>query len=209
MQGQINLNTSLGISIYNLIKDYHITNILEIGTWNGYGSTMCVIRSIIDNKKQCNFISIEANYSQFTLASLNLKNYKKYVQLLYGRITNIEDLVSLDDYDSSFFIQYPKTLQKKWYQTDIKQHHDAPNIYDKIISMTNNTIDLLILDGGEYCTYGEFDKLKDISNFIVLDDTNTIKNYKAAEVIRSSSSVFKIVEDNRYDRNGYMICQKV
>jgi len=209
MQGQINLNTNLGIAIYNLIKDYDIKNILEIGTWNGYGSTMCIIRSLIDNAKNCNFISVEANHSQFMLASSNLKNYQEYVKLLYGRITSLKDLVSLEDYDSSFFLQYSKAIQEQWYQVDVEQHHNSPYIYDEIISMTNNNIDLLILDGGEYCTYGEFSKLKNISNFIILDDTNTIKNYKAAEEIRSCKNIFKIIEDNQYDRNGYMICQRV
>lgn len=206
-QGQINLNTKLGNYIYNIIKDYNIKNILDIGTWNGYGSTMCCLQSIIDNNKHCNFISMEANYEQFLLAKSNLKDYTKYIKLIYGRITDLYDLVLLEDYDESFFSLYSKDIQKQWYQKDVDQHTYTPYVYDKIITMLNNHIDLLILDGGEYCTYGEFNKLKNIVNFIVLDDINTIKNYKTAEIIRNSPDKYMILEDNISDRQGFMICR--
>jgi hypothetical protein len=208
MKGQINLDTKLGQHIYNIIKNHDIKTILDIGTWNGYGSTMCCLQSIIDNNKNCNFISVEANHEQFLEAKLNLKNYVKYVQLFYGRITHLNDLVSLNDYDESFFTLFNKDLQEQWYQVDVNQHATAPYIYDTIISIMNNHINLLISDGGEYCSHGEFNKLKDIVDFIILDDTNTIKNYNTAEIIRKSPDQYEILADDTNERNGFMVCRK-
>ena len=74
--------------------------------------------------------------------------------------------------------------------------------------MKQINIDLLILDGGEYCSYGEFNKLKDIVDFIILDDTNTIKNYKTAEIIRKSPDQYEILADDTNERNGFMVCRK-
>ena len=206
--GQINLDSSLGQHIYKLTILPDTKNIIDIGTWNGFGSTLCVIQAIIDtNKQNYQAISIEANYKQFLLAKSNLALYEKYINILYGRITNIEDLISLNDYDDTFFKLYSRQLQEQWYAVDVKQHTEAPNIYNNIIQKISH-IDLLILDGGEYCSYGEFLKLEPISKIIVLDDINTIKNHKAALVLRNSKD-HKILYDNPNSRNGYLIAQKI
>lgn len=39
--GQINLNTKFGKLIKKYLEDDNIKSILEIGTWNGFGSTKC------------------------------------------------------------------------------------------------------------------------------------------------------------------------
>lgn len=206
--GQINLDSALGQYIYNITKLPEIKTIIDIGTWNGLGSTMCVIQGIIDSHKE-NYraISIEANYEQFLSAKSNLVLYEKYIQLLYGRITNSEDLVSLNDYDDTFFSLYSRQLQEQWYQVDLKQHKTAPNIYNDIMKQMSQ-IDLLILDGGEYCSYGEFTKLEPIAKYIILDDTRTIKNYKAAKILRNSTK-YRILCDDIFSRNGYLVAQKI
>ena len=71
----------------------------------------------------------------------------------------------------------------------------------------NNNIDLLILDGGEYGTNAEFNKLKDISKIIILDDTTTIKNYKNAQTIRNSNGLFRIINDDINVRRGIMVAK--
>lgn len=206
--GQINLHSSLGQCIYKFTTLPETQNIIDIGTWNGLGSTMCIIQAIIDsNKQNYQAISIEANYEQFLLAKSNLTLYEKYINLVYGRITDVEDLVSLNDYNDNFFKLYPRQLQEQWYAVDIKQHTEAPNIYNDIIQKISH-IDLLILDGGEYCSYGEFLKLEPISKIIVLDDINTIKNHKAALILRNSKA-YEILYDNPNSRNGYLIAQKI
>lgn len=209
MQGQINLDSILGQYIYNYTKKSSTINILDIGSWNGLGSTMCVIKSLIDNpKKIFNFITIEANYKQYTVAKENLIKYTEYVDIYYGRLTDTKDLVSLDDYDDSFFNIYPKSLQQKWYEVDVEQSYTTPYIFQEILEQMTNSIDLVIFDGGEYCTHGEFLKLQSYSKILILDDTNTIKNYKNAEIIRKSNK-YKIIEDNKYDRNGYLIAERL
>ena len=42
MAGQINRGTELGEMIYNLAQDTQYKNYVEIGTWNGEGSTQCL-----------------------------------------------------------------------------------------------------------------------------------------------------------------------
>lgn len=208
MQGQINIDTELGLTIYNYSKQKNIKNILDIGTWNGYGSTMCIIKGIIDsNKKDYNFISVESDYKQALLAQSNLENYSSYVKLMFGTIADVEDLVSLNDYGELFYSEYPRSLQEQWLKAEVEQYNSSPCIYDQIIDSMNNNIDLLILDGGEYGTNAEFNKLKDISKIIILDDTTTIKNYKNAQTIRNSNGLFSIINDDINVRKGIMVAK--
>jgi hypothetical protein len=51
-KGQINMDTEFGTTIYNIIKNNDdINNIFEVGTWNGQGTTVCIMNGLIDKKK--------------------------------------------------------------------------------------------------------------------------------------------------------------
>jgi len=65
--GQINMNGKLGNEIYNICKKEEYCNIFEVGTWNGQGSTICVMNAII-NKPNSILYSIESDINQFRKA---------------------------------------------------------------------------------------------------------------------------------------------
>jgi hypothetical protein len=44
--GQINMNGNMGRQIYNICAMPNIKNIVEVGTWNGQGTTVCVMNAI-------------------------------------------------------------------------------------------------------------------------------------------------------------------
>jgi len=202
-QGEINRRSILGDMIYDYASEPDIKTIVDIGTWNGLGTTKCVIDAIIDsNKSDYKFISIEANENAFPLAKKNLAEYNEYVDLQFGRITNVDDLTHPKDYDTSLFQQFPYEMQLQWFEVTLQEHETAPYIFDKL----PDNIDLLILDGGEYSTYGEFVKLKDRFRTVILDDTNTIKNYNNANYLRRSD-MYTVIYDNPNDRNGCMVAK--
>lgn len=209
IQGQVGIETSLGRYLYNLSMRDDLKNIVDIGTWNGLGTTKCIIDGIFNsNKKDYNLVSIEVNKEKHFEAKNNLSKYiDNNVKLMYGRITEKDELVNLNDYDDSFFYSYSRNIQEQWYKQTLIEHTETPNIYNKLLEITS-FIDLLVLDGGEYCTYGEFRKLKQISKFVVLDDTNTIKNFRSAEEIRNSKN-YEVIEDNRTERHGFLIAKNL
>ena len=51
MRGQINLDDEAGLHIKNICKREDVNTIVEIGTWNGMGSTFCVYESIKNTEK--------------------------------------------------------------------------------------------------------------------------------------------------------------
>ena len=78
--GQINMDTSIGKMLYAFAQDDNITNILEIGTWNGLGSTKCIVSGLQNRKTPYTFYSLECNEEKCNSAK-NL--YKMYLMYIY------------------------------------------------------------------------------------------------------------------------------
>ena len=63
--------------------------------------------------------------------------------------------------------------------------------------------DVVLLDGGEFSTYSEFLKLKEITKTLILDDTNELKNRKVLQALNNDSRWQAEIISN--DRNGFAI----
>ena len=201
-EGQINYeNNKLGQSIVNLVSQPDVKIIVEIGTWNGLGTTRCVLQGLSEGKKQdYSFISIECNSDMHIQAIQNLSSViNKNINLLYGRIISEEE--TLNWFDKSIL----NSEQLSWLQQDLEWLRVIPNVLDKI----PNIIDLLILDGGEFSTYPEWQRLKDRVKYVALDDTNMLKCSKIREEVLASDE-YKVLEDDlQGSRYGYMIFERV
>jgi hypothetical protein len=117
-------------------------------------------------------ISVEANARLHRQAQKNLKRFRKlgFLSLLYGSVVTESQLLKSN----------LSPTEELWLNADQRDITDSPNIRDIIPS----DIDLLILDGGEFSTYAEYQTLKPlVSSFILLDDTNTRKCQKIIEEI--------------------------
>jgi len=179
MTGQININTPLGKYIYDISKKPEVKTIVEIGTWNGCGSTMCIKKAIIDsNKLDYNVISIECDKEMHKLATANFKPIDNF-NLVWGTIITESELLNPDVLDNNFFKTYDKITQTQWFLSDKKNISECPNI----LNILPEKIDLLILDGGEFSTYAEYNKLKNRYKYIVLDDTTCIKSSKIRDIL--------------------------
>lgn len=201
MQGQINLNSKAGNLIYQTVLSNDIENILEIGTWNGMGSTQCVIQALKDRGKKANFLSIELYPEMYNQALKNLSGDLDYVKILNGSIVCEEDL---NWFDHSTINLNNDLHARLYYNKDIEYLKSSKNLYNEIQS----SIDLLILDGGEYSTYPEWKKLEDRTLFVFLDDTNILKCGKIRQEIIESKN-FETIQDDLIDRNGYALFKKI
>ena len=67
--------------------------------------------------------------------------------------------------------------------------------------------DVLLLDGGEFTTYHEFQILKNRCKILMLDDINTDKCKLIVNEIEHDPS-WKIIKRENIKRNGYLIAEK-
>ena len=71
--GQINRGTKEGQMLESLIKQNNIAKVLEIGTWNGLGSTKTILEVLQENIDEYYFTSIESDKIFYNRALKNLK----------------------------------------------------------------------------------------------------------------------------------------
>ena len=197
--GQISLNNELGKFLFSFALDLNINNFLEIGTWNGLGSTKCFIEGFKYRKTPFKFYSLECN---------NKKS--EYAKDLYKNIENVFILneVLLNEKPNDIYDIFPILLENEQYKywNDI----DFNNMKDKKLFLENNDLpeifDLVLLDGGEFTTWYEYNIIKDRCKILVLDDINTFKCKKIVEDIKSSNNWNILIENN--ERNGILVCEK-
>jgi hypothetical protein len=198
--GQIAREHNIGKIIYNYAADNNLVNFLEIGTWNGLGSTKCFIEGFKNRNTKFNFYSLECNTDKYNFA-------KK----LYENIENVHILneVILNEMPSDMYDIFPILLTNKMFKSwnDV----DFENMKNKNLFLNRDDIpdfyDVILLDGGEFTTYYEFNKLKDKCKFLFLDDTNTNKCVKIVEEIKSSNNWKILFESN--ERNGVLVCERI
>ena len=68
--------------------------------------------------------------------------------------------------------------------------------------------DVLLLDGGEFTTYYEFQILKNRCKILLLDDINFDKCKLIVQEIKLDNS-WKIIKEEKNMRNGYLIVEKI
>ena len=78
--------------IEKVIIENSLINILDIGTWNGLGSTKALIEILQENFEKYSLVSIETDKIFYRQALKNLQHVTTKHPTLLGRLIEIEDL---------------------------------------------------------------------------------------------------------------------
>lgn len=210
MVGQINLGSKLGDKIFELASNPAYTSFVEIGTWNGEGSTKCFIDGLKSrDDDEWEFYSLESDRAFFDSATKYYgefpEKYKEKINLIHGTI--LEDPVASMK-DSGFDLDSLKEQQeyKPQYETFLANDLIAYQECPCVMSCIPEHIDVVLLDGGEFTTYAEFLALVDRTKVFILDDSNMLKTKKAKGVLAESSQWTLLLGGS--DRNGFCIFEK-
>ena len=198
-EGQI-CNDSFSDQITKYASDLKYKTFLEIGTWNGLGSTRAFSDGFKNRIDDYVFYSLECNKDKCVDAS-QLYTDNNQIHILNEVIWNEEP--------SDFYEIFPECLYdstyKHWNEVDIinmKQCNlflnrpDLPSIFD-----------VILLDGGEFTTYHEFQILKNRCKILMLDDINVSKCKLIVKEIETDPS-WKIIR-KEHVRNGFLIAERV
>jgi hypothetical protein len=172
--GQISMQTKAGQEIFRVLQEESgkdIQTIVEIGTWNGRGSTMCILFGINGSSFK-SFHSIECNRDKYLSAVDVLEGHiDNNTYLMWGSIVNTEYIRS-EEYRNNFPSLKHSEQLLGWFNIDLQNCEAAPNI----LGALPDKIDFLLLDGGEYTTLNEFEVLLPrCTRYIAMDDTNQDK----------------------------------
>lgn len=181
--GQILPGSKFGDKLTELAREAKV--IVEIGTWKGQGSTLCLFNGIKERPDAFLF-TIEAYRAM----------YEQYVGPVHERVFRIWGTIVIPE----DFPSYETTVEQ--YHLDKNINASAPFVHDII----PQEIDLLLIDGGEWTANVEYHELGWRSKVVALDDTNqdkSIKNYRAVKDMIESGWI--VLADEPEDRNGWFI----
>lgn len=192
-----------------------VSNILEIGSSSGRGSTQALVEGL-KHKQQFNSISlftIEVSKQRHE----ELSNYYldiPFIHCYHGSSVSVNELPSTSQveyfYDniSCGLQKYSKQEVLRWLSQDIQYLVDHGHDKDDCISRIRSdhkidNFDLVLIDGSEFSGIIELNKVMG-AKYIALDDTNTYKCYEARKVLLEHPC-YQLIEEDQALRNGYSI----
>ena len=195
--GQIKFDSPMGKVIAQYAKDTRFTNFLEIGTWNGGGSTYCFAKGFENRIESFQFASLEINEEMYNEAKEKYKNIS-YVNLYKARILKDQELPPINN-----LLEFFEDVRYDWLKDDMTSFFKT-SYFD--IEQFNPEV--VLLDGSEYLTYLEFKKLYLTTKVFILDDINTEKCKKIVEELENNSNwIMKFYE--RKERNGWAVYELI
>jgi hypothetical protein len=214
MPGQVNLGSGLGTALFELARLPEVQTALEVGTWNGEGSTLCIASGLAETSGR--LYSIELDAGMYRQAVDYYAHDDFPVELIHGCPLSAEAFRPFGTYLAGGQVtQHEKDdpgLYERWYTNELELARIAPEkmVLKRIVDQAGN-LDLVFLDGGEFTSDAEFEYLEPhISGFIVLDDTNPLGSIKnsASRIRILESPCWDVVSDELYDRAGWMVARK-
>jgi hypothetical protein len=206
--GEINTYDEFGQTIIDVVRKNSLQTILEIGSWDGTGSTKCFIEALkkAENPK---LVCIELRKDRFEELKNNTKQYP-WVECV--NISTISKHTFLHkNFDEVWNSPYNKIENKdkkvvqSWYEDDMNEVSKFETGY-----LDNDTLfyDGVLIDGGEFFGYSEYKLVKDRTNVLFLDDYyNAFKtNQVARELLQDPD--WEVIAGNRYWRNGYAVFKR-
>lgn len=191
--GQINKKTLRWKLIQEFLEQNEVNTIVEIGTWKGMGSTLCILENKSEN---ANFITLETDKQNYEIAKINLSDYQNKLKMINGRIIEIDEIKNfISDIDLS-------SEQQSWLNNDLVNFENTLNVIEQL----PEKIDFLLLDGGEFSTYPEWVKLKNRTKVVALDDIYVLKCNKIFKELSNDSNYEKISETS--EGHGFSIFKK-
>ena len=195
--GQIKLNQDLGQWIAKYGADERFSRYLEIGTWNGRGSTCCFYEGFTRRTTPYTLQSYEI-CDELIKEATEVWKAVPSIQILRGRI--------LEDIECPIFSVVKAihpNLNQEWHNTDIRRFWSCPYI-------PMNDPEVVLLDGAEYLTYFEFQKMKNMPGIRVfmLDDAS-IDKCRDIQAYLLAQPDWKRVAYSQTQRNGWAVFERI
>lgn len=192
--GQIQSDSFIGQWLAMLVALPETKSIVEFGTWSGAGSSTIIAKSVeVKNDPETFVIGFELNERMARESKRRLKRFA-FFSVIHGSVVTPDELET-----SNLSIE-----EQSWLEQDIAWLSESPYVLDVL----PRSIDLCLLDGGEFSTYSEWLKIRDrVSQWLVLDDTKVRKNKKVLEEALQCGDWLLISTSD--ERNGTAVLKRI
>ena len=195
--GQIKYDSAMGKIIGQYSQDTRFSRYLEIGTWNGGGSTYCFAKGFESRLEPFQFVSLEINEEMYNEAKSKYVNLP-HMNLCKARIIKDEEFPSINELLEMF-----EHVNMQWLKDDIGSFFKT-----SYFDVDTFNPEVVLLDGSEYLTYFEFKKLYNTTKVFILDDIATDKCKKIVYELQNDTKWIEIYFEP-YQRNGWAVYEKL
>jgi len=207
---EIILNSEFGRAIFLTVRTLHLRSVLEIGSYDGDGSTQVLIESLLPFKQK-RLVCLEMRSERHANLCANTKAWN-WVEANCAPSVSWESFSCRDfetDVWPGFHSEDPELHQtvKGWWEEDVRMLRESER--EAFLDTNEESFDGVLIDGGEFSGYDEFRLLRDKTKCFILDDVfKVFKNRKVYESLRSDPE-WACIQENREERNGTAIfCRK-
>lgn len=201
---EITLNDAFGRAIVDTIVRYRLCRNLEIGAWDGLGSTQCFIsgmRDLVGTHLYC----IEFDKERYAQLCQTCKNHS-FITCVNASSIGKNSIIprTFDGVWLSPFNRlrprYNRDTVQDWYMRDMAALNDIPNGF---LNTCEESFDAVLIDGSEFLGYSEFCLLKNRTRCFFLDDVHNA--YKCNQVYHELKDNWQKIYDFPDLRNGASI----
>lgn len=171
---EITLDDDFGRAIVATIRACSVRSVIEIGSWDGTGSTAVILQALapFDSKRMT---CVEANPERHA-ALAKLMAGRPHVTTVCSRSVSRVSMTPQrfeDVWDSPYNrLPYPVEQVRQWWDAQ-------PDGLGYLDTLTNETWDAALIDGCEFCGWDDYVRLRDRVRVLMLDDV--YQAYKCAE----------------------------
>ena len=208
------MGDELADRIAALAADPTVTTLLEIGSGAGDGSTRSFVEGIgrrgrPDAKLFCVEVSPER------ADELASRFPDDFVHVYQAASATPEDYVSEEDVRAFCAVASPRPavpadqllLARDYELAFLEQRSIEPEVIDRIKQEHGiETFDVVLLDGSEFLGLADLKRVHG-ARWLLLDDTNTLKNHQAAMLLLDDPD-YELVATNPSLRNGYAVFRR-
>ena len=192
--GEIGSASSFGQALSETASSAPV--IIEVGSGSGLGSTACLVRGL---QKEGRLYAIEAARERADACRAN-HSHDSRVHVLHGVVSR-DALMTRGQVLTHALFPAIEGHYDQCYAKEAADYDSAPHVLDRLPKQC----DMLVLDGGEFSSWGDWSVLKDTRpTWVALDDVNVIKTSSIADELtvqgwhetfrtdeRNGSSIFR------------------
>lgn len=202
---EVTINSKFGHAMFRTIRAYSLGKILEIGAFDGDGSTQVLIAALRGFPEPA-LTCLEMRKDRFANLLQNTSAFP-WVRAINGSSISWNSFTG-KDFDRDILPHLkghaepdPEVI-RTWWEDDRQL---MQNCSDGFLETNSGSYDAVLIDGGEFTGYDEFRLLKGKTDCFFLDDVFRAYKCKKAYEELSDSSEWTAVYVDRMERHGTAI----
>jgi hypothetical protein len=205
--GEISKHDLFGRAIIDTVRQYNLQRNLEIGSWDGTGSTSCFIEGMKDLTSP-ELVCIEVQKPRYEELVKNTAAYP-WVKCVNESTISHKSFIykTFDEVWNSPYnhINCDRATVETWYNEDVQNIKHLESGY---LEKDTSFYDGILIDGGEFFGYSEYQLIKDRCNVLFLDDYfKAFKTRQVAEELNASDD-WEAIAGDKNTRQGFAIFKR-